>query len=72
MSDSPRFRVTRTLGGVRCIEDRSDESLVAMIVGTSKRSTEKTEAMIRVMVDALNAAVTRRPTNTTPQPPQGD
>ena len=69
--DRPRFRVTRTLGGVRCIEDRHDGSTVAMVVA-GKRSTEKTEAMIKVMVDALNAAVTRRPTNTTPQPPQGD
>lgn len=69
MSDFLRFRVTRTLGGVRCIEDRSDASLVAMVL-RGNRSEEKTAAMLKVMVDALNAAVSRRHTQ---QPPnQGD
>lgn len=69
MSDQPRFHVARTLGGARYIEDRSDHSMVAMVL-RGDRSEERTAAMLKVMVDALNAAVSRRHTQ---QPPnQGD
>lgn len=50
-----RFRAFKSLGGAHFIEDGQDGSRVA-IVFRGDRAPEKTAAMLRVMVDALNKA----------------
>lgn len=56
-ADAPRFRAFKSLGGAYFIEDAQDGSRVALIF-RGKRAGEKTAAMVRVMVDALNRAST--------------
>lgn len=53
--ERPRFRAFKSLGGAHFIEDGQDGSRVA-IVFRGDRAPEKTAAMLRVMVDALNRA----------------
>ncbi len=59
--EKQRFYARRTLGGARTICDRKDDSLVAIVTGGS-RPTEHTEAMIAVMLKALNEAVEKNGT----------
>ena len=53
----PRFRAIRSLGGAWFFEDGLDGSRVALVF-RGKRAGEKTAAMVRVMIDALNLAGT--------------
>lgn len=59
MSSTERFIKTTSQSGVRFIKDTKDDSLVC-IVQAGKRPPEHTEAMIKVMLDALNRAATPR------------
>lgn len=60
-SDTPRFTLARTSANAWYIRDGRDEKnpVVAMI-HQGRRDPVKTEAMIRVMVDALNSESARR------------
>lgn len=51
-----RFIKTKSQAGVSFIKDAKDGSLVA-IIQKGKRPEAHTEAMIQVMLDALNQAV---------------
>lgn len=59
MSEKQRFIKAESLAGAWYIKDNKDGSLVA-IVQNGKRPQEHTEAMIKVMLDALNGAVEKR------------
>lgn len=51
-----RFTIVKNFGGMRFIKDRKDNTTVATIHGYG-REPEKTEAMMNVMLDALNNTV---------------
>lgn len=55
-----RFIKTTSQSGVRFIKDTKDDSIIC-IVNKGKRPPEHTEAMIQVMLDALNRAASPRP-----------
>lgn len=59
MSEKQRFTKAESLARAWYIKDNKDGSLVA-IVQNGKRPQEHTEAMIKVMLDALNGAVEKR------------
>ena len=61
IADTPRFTLARTSANAWYIRDGRDEKnpVVAMI-HQGRRDPVKTEAMIRVMVDALNTEAARR------------
>lgn len=59
MPEKPRFTKAESLAGAWYIKDNKDGSLVA-IVQNGKRPQEHTEAMIKIMLDALNGAVEKR------------
>lgn len=54
-----RFILRRSQADAWFIKDQHDESLVC-IIQKGKRPQEKTQAMVKVMLDALNAAVAPR------------
>ena len=58
-----RFIKTTSQSGVRFIKDTKDDSIIC-IVNKGKRPPEHTEAMIQVMLDALNRAASPRPATT--------
>lgn len=61
MSGHPqRFILRRSQADAWFIKDQRDQSLVC-IIQKGKRPLEKTQAMVKVMLDALNAASAPRP-----------
>lgn len=59
MPDKKRFIRTTSQSGVRFIKDTKDDSIIC-IMQRGKRPPEHTEAMIKVMLDALNGAVEKK------------
>ncbi len=59
MPDKKRFIRTTSQSGVRFIKDTKDDSIIC-IMQRGKRPPEHTEAMIQVMLAALNGAVERK------------
>lgn len=60
MPTKERFIRTRSQADAWFIKDTKDDSIVC-IMQKGKRPPEHTEAMIQVMLDALNRAASRRP-----------
>ncbi len=56
--NSQRFILRESFAGAWFIHDRSDDSTVCHIQ-KGRRKVEKTQAMAKVMLDALNSAVRR-------------
>lgn len=59
MPNKPRFIRTTSQSGVRFIKDTQSDEVVC-IMNKGKRPPEHTEAMIQVMLAALNGAVERK------------
>lgn len=59
MTGQKRFIKTENLGGTWFIKDSKDASLVC-IIQKGQRPLEHTEAMVKVMLAALNNAVERK------------
>ena len=59
MEDKKRFITCKNYGSVWHIKDTQDDSVVCLIM-KGDRGEEKTQAMMNVMVDALNKAVERK------------
>lgn len=59
MSNKKRFIQTFSQAGVCFIKDCKDDSLVAILI-KGQRPKEHTEAMAKVMLDALNNAVEKK------------
>ncbi|WP_297047280.1 hypothetical protein [uncultured Desulfovibrio sp.] len=59
MVDKKRFIRTTSQSGVRFIKDAQSGEVVC-IMNKGKRPPEHTEAMIKVMLDALNGAVEKK------------
>lgn len=55
-----RFILRRSQADAWFIKDQNDDSLVC-IIQKGRRPLEKTEAMVKVMLAALNDAVTPKP-----------
>lgn len=56
MINKPRFIKTSSVAGAWFIKDKKDDSIVA-IIQRGNRPVERTEAMVKVMLEALNTAV---------------
>lgn len=59
MPDTKRFITFKTAGGARFIKDCKDNSKVCIVLN-SGRDTAHTDAMVKVMLDALNGAVEKK------------
>lgn len=57
-SNIQRFTLLRTAASAWIIKDNSDNTAVCFI-HQGRRDPAKTQAMVKVMLDALNAAVSR-------------
>ncbi len=58
MESKPRFYEKKTSGGQLLIMDRKDES-VCFFVHRGKKKREHVEAMVSVVLEALNGAVSK-------------